>query len=121
VHSDWLSPPLTLTALPPHSVTLVLAELCQTITTDSRHSMCKHRRHQQSVDQAPAPTLQSPRCAPMARISGYAPSTMMGQPAANRLDPAPAEELLIGREAEVTRILSVLGAPGGMSSNYGLG
>jgi hypothetical protein len=48
VHSDWLSPPLTLTALPPLTVTLVLAELCQTITTDSRHSMCKHRRHQQA-------------------------------------------------------------------------
>ena len=43
MHSDWLSPPLTLTALPPLTVTLVLAELCQTITTDSRHSMCKHR------------------------------------------------------------------------------
>jgi DNA-binding CsgD family transcriptional regulator len=35
---------------------------------------------------------------------------MLGQPAGNRLDPAPAEELLIGREAEVTRILKAFEA-----------
>jgi len=33
-----------LTPLPPLTVTIVLAELRQTITTESCQSMCKHRR-----------------------------------------------------------------------------
>ena len=35
-----------LTPLPPLTVTIMLAELRQTVTTQSCHSVCKHRRRQ---------------------------------------------------------------------------
>ena len=42
-HADGVSPPFRLDVTPPLTVTIVLAERCQTVITESRYSVCKRR------------------------------------------------------------------------------